>query len=267
MISHTAALVLVAAAATALAKPTVLVTGATGRTGQLLYATLKNDTRIGSVRALVRAGDGATDKARKALHCKKCDATEGIYYGDVTVMSSLSEAVAGVDTVAIAVGASPFMNKTLQRAIEFTGVENQVAALAKAASSDGGALSDKRVVLCSSMGTTDPNPAPYEGGSVLFWKLNAEAMLGSTAPLGTVIVKPCGIEGTYGRGGKQLLVGHDDSLPVMAGSISRADLAAVMAEAVATRATGLRFDLCVGDGPPTTDLGALLRDAHYPWQL
>ena len=39
--------------------PTVLVTGATGRTGLELYNQLKNDSRIGEVRALVRGGAAA----------------------------------------------------------------------------------------------------------------------------------------------------------------------------------------------------------------
>jgi len=60
------------------------------------------------------------------------------------------------------------------RAVEFDGVEHQVAALAQ---QNARALPSLRVVLCSSMGTTDPKPAPFKGGSVLFWKLNAEAFL------------------------------------------------------------------------------------------
>ena len=154
-------------AATSTSALDVLVTGATGRTGKLLYMQLKNDTRVDTVRALVRAGAGAKDKAKKALNCKACDASEGIFYGDVTDVTSLTAAVTGVSTIAIAVGASPFMNASLQRAIEFGGVEKQVAALANAP----GELSTKSVVLCSSMGTTDPSPKPYEGGSLLFWKL------------------------------------------------------------------------------------------------
>ena len=39
-----------------------------------------------------------------------------------------------------------------------------------------------------------------------------QAFLGSSG-VGSAIVKPCGIEGTYGRGGKELQVGHDDELP------------------------------------------------------
>lgn len=241
-------------------KPTVVVTGATGGTGRLLYSALQADPRIGEVRALVHAGPGAEAKAARALNCSACDASEGVYYGDVTQPASLTPAFAGADTVAIAVGATAGMNRSLQEAIEFKGVEHQTAALA----ASGAARGALRVVLCSSMATTNPHPLPFEGGALLFWKLNAEAFVAASG-IGSVIVKPCGIEGAYGRGGKQLLVGHDDELSVLAGAISRADLAAVMAEAVARRSAGLRFDLCVGRGAPTTDLGALLESAAYPW--
>ena len=129
------------------------------------------------------------------------------------------------------------------RAVEFDGVENQAAALANQATD----LSSVRVVLCSSMETTDPKPLPFMGGPVLFWKLNAEAFLGSSA-IGSAIVKPCGIEGTYGRRGKHLNVGHDDKLVGTGhGAISRADVAAVMVEAVVQRSKDLRFDICVGE--------------------
>ena len=99
----------------------------------------------------------------------------------------------------------------------------------------------------------------------MFWKLNAEAFLGSSG-IPSTIVKPCGLEATYGRGGKELLVGHDDNLPRDGNAmISREDTAAVMLEAVASRASGLRFDLCVGNGAPTTNLPKLLDDARYKW--
>merc|ERR1719213_954903 len=112
------------------------------------------------------------------------------------------------------------------------------------------------------MMTTNPHPLPFEGGPVLFWKLNAEAFVAAHA-IPSTIVKPCGIEGTYGRGGKELVVGHDDELK-MAGAISRADVAAIMAEAVVQRSAGLRFDVCVGTGSPTTDLAELLESTKYP---
>ena len=49
------------------------------------------------------------------------------------------------------------------------------------------------------------------------------------------------------------------------GAISREDLAAVMVQAIIDRDASLRFDLCVGDGAPTTDLAALLESARNVW--
>eukprot|EP00966_Prymnesium_polylepis_P245346 5675846-Prymnesium_polylepis.1 len=83
----------------------VLVTGAAGRTGLLLYKYLKADPRVAEVRALVYgSGSGSPDQRKRAaaaLNCSNCGAAEGIYYGDVTVPSSLTAAFTGVDTVAI----------------------------------------------------------------------------------------------------------------------------------------------------------------------
>ena len=108
---------------------TVLVTGATGRTGKLLYAQLKARSDIAEVRALVRASANATNKARATLNCTKCDASEGVFYGDVTIPSTLEEPMVGVDTVAITVGVGPSAenskNETFLKSVEFTGVENQ----------------------------------------------------------------------------------------------------------------------------------------------
>ena len=75
------------------------------------------------------------------------------------------------------------------------------------------------------------------GGRLLWYPES----IGSSA-IGSAIVKPCGIEGTYGRGGKHLNVGHDDKLVGTGhGAISRADVAAVMVEAVVQRSKDLRF--------------------------
>ena len=43
----------------------------------------------------------------------------------MTVPSSLEDAMAGVDTVAITVGVRESANKSLVKAVEFIGVENQ----------------------------------------------------------------------------------------------------------------------------------------------
>ena len=120
-----AAFGVVCAAAAPTGTRSVLVTGASGRTGKLLYAQLKarNDMKV---KALVRASADAKDKARTALNCTKCDASEGIFYGDVTIPSSLTASMAGVDTLAICVGVGETFNKTIMKGVEFIGVENQV---------------------------------------------------------------------------------------------------------------------------------------------
>ena len=69
----------------------VIVTGATGRTGKILYKYLKADPRVGEVRALVYGAAGGSPDDRKkaaaALGCSLCDSTEGVYYGECDVMS------------------------------------------------------------------------------------------------------------------------------------------------------------------------------------
>ena len=162
------------------------------------------------------------------------------------------------------------------RDVEYLGVINQVAALTNATTNDAArALPELRVVLISSMGTTDPNPAPYEGGPVLFWKLNAEAFLGSAASskLRTTAIKPCGlVDGKPGTA--QLLASPaTDALlsTCMPPMISRADVARVSIAALDAKAEALpqRFDLCSrATGTPTPDsgLGALLQGAQWSWK-
>jgi hypothetical protein len=124
---------------------------------------------VGEVRALVRN----ITRARLLLNCSACNASDGIFVGDVTDPATMTAAFDGVDTVAIAVGVGGGASASLQKAVEFSGVENQVTALThNRTAADVGAL---RVVFCSSMGTTNPHPPSFEGGPVLFWKLNAEA--------------------------------------------------------------------------------------------
>ena len=246
-------------------KQTVLVTGATGRTGSHLYKRLVADG-VYNVRAFVR--DVA--KARKELGCKKCDPSEGIFVGNVSDDSALRSAAHGTSAVAIAVGIGGNATQAETKAVEYTGVQKQVAALAQQSNVAAiGGLAKLRVVLCSSMGTLDPSPPPYEGGSVLFWKLNAEAFIAASG-LSFAVVKPCGLLSLPG-GHAKLLVGHDDALlattpPV----VPRDDVARVMQAALSFPADGaplgLRFDLCSKAGTPTTDLQALLKQSLYAWQ-
>lgn len=227
---------------------TVLVTGASGRTGSLVYKLLQSRENV-KVQGLVRN----VSQAREVLGCTKCDASEGIFEGDVTKPATLKPAFAGVDALAIAVGTGGSnITEEVLKAVEFMGVINSAAALA--GNNNGKPTSGKRIVLCSSMGTTDPNPAPFEGGKSLFWKLNAEAFL-ATSGMKAGVVKPCGL--SDGKGAtSELLVGHNDAMlsTVMPPMVARADVARVMVAALLETDGGLRFDLCSkASKPPTTD--------------
>merc|ERR1740117_525937 len=91
-------LTLALVASVANAQGTVLVTGAGGRTGRQVYTKLKAQGI--NVRAMVFN----ISSAKAALNCSKCDASEGIYQGDVTDPATLIAPTAGVSAVAICVG-------------------------------------------------------------------------------------------------------------------------------------------------------------------
>jgi len=250
--------------------PTVLVTGATGKTGLLVYNMLKQ--KGVSVRGLVR---NAT-KARDLLKCTKCDESEGIFVGDVTKKETLAQAMKGATALAIVTSAMPhcedFKNPTtcsypkgaFPKDVDFNGGKNQVEAFAEANNDSPG-----NVVLCSSMGTTEANSFldKLGNGMIGFFKLNEEAFIMSSGVPYT-IVKPCGLSDDE-AGKRKLTVGHDDDMHQKPPMIPRADVARVMVEALLKpeEAAGLRFDLCSStSGTPTTDISSVFNDARYPWQ-
>jgi len=249
--------------------PTVLVTGATGRTGQLVYKLLKE--KGVPVRGLVR---NAT-KARELLKCDKCDQSEGIFIGDVTQKENLAAAMDGATALAVATSAAPqckdfkdpstcsYPKGDYPVDVDFHGGKAQIEAFAKAAKGSPGP-----VVLCSSMGTTEPDGflEKLANGHIGFYKLNEESFLMSSG-LPFTIVKPCGLTDDP-AGQRELLVGHDDEMHETPPTIPRADVARVMVQALLQpeEASGLRFDLCSRSGTPTEDVAAVLRAARYPWQ-
>lgn len=257
------------AASVAAASPTVLVTGATGRTGFLLYKQLKEQGV--SVRAFVR---NAT-KARLMLNCSRCDASEGIFVGDVTKQEDLVPAVTGATALAIATSASPICPKPGDMSscyypkgaypvdVDFHGGKAQIQAFAMANRANPGI-----VVLCSSMGTTEADNFldKLGNGYISFFKLNEEAFLMSSG-IPYTIVKPCGLTDDAASQ-SELVVGHDDDTHENPPVISRADVARVMAEAALhpELSRNLRFDLCSRPGPATTDVSSILKAARYPWQ-
>jgi|EP00927_Polykrikos_kofoidii_P029081 nucleoside-diphosphate-sugar epimerase len=252
-------------AVAAAGSPVVLVTGATGRTGSLVYTLLKK--RGVTVRALVRS----QDKARKYLNCTKCDPSEGIFVGDVTEERSLDDAMRG--TTALVIGASAVAHCGQDGCaypkggypidVDFNGGKAQIEAFAK-----HGAGSKGNVVLCSSMGTTVPDSFldKFGHGQILFYKLNEEAFLMSSG-IPFTIVKPCGLVNDA-PSEKELVVGHDDDMHLNPATVTRGDVARVMVEAVLKpdEASGLRFDLCSKSGTPTADVGKVFEAARFPWQ-
>ncbi len=158
-----------------------------------MYLQAKADKRIGEVRALIRN----VTNAREVLKCDKCDASEGIFLGDVTNTTTLLPAALGADSLAIAVGTGQgaseghtrtkhtharthssvhtHANQDLMKAVEWKGVINSVTgvhniykykpvtnsnhiALAQPANLQKFGLANLRVAFVSSFGTTTPNP-------------------------------------------------------------------------------------------------------------
>jgi|ERR1711934_18920 len=245
-----------------IANRTVVVTGATGRSGSKTYQLLKQQGA--TVRALVRN----ITNAREILGCTKCDASEGIFVGDITVRESLMPIMDGADALIITTGRS---GKEKAKDILFDGVENQVAAFL---SSPGPEPKDRHVSLISMMETTlldtfwNKILAKVWGGwQVGFYSLNGEAFL-MNAAVPFTIVKCCGLDETSG-GGKKLLVGHDDKSWSFkdAHSVSRHDVAQVLAAAAMNpnMSGGLRFDFCSEAGTPPSSAMEVLKNAMYPW--
>lgn len=236
----------------------VLVTGATGRMGSLMYKELQG-SGLGKVRALTHSAD----HARSVLGCTACDESEGIYVGDVTNASTLPNAFKGVDTLVIAVGAHGNEDDKTIEAIEWTGVQNQMKALLE------GGKDGKRMLLFSSMSTT---PAKQHN-KVLFYKAKAEAYIVQQGVPFT-IVKPCGLSEDEASQ-RKILIGHDDTEDWFQNGfymIPRSDVVTVAAAALTTPPTDkVRFDICAqlpGSGSLDKDnLAEVLKEAgEQPWQ-
>lgn len=260
------ALALLLGLGTVAAQQPIVVTGATGKTGQLLYKQLKD--RNLPVRALVRN----VTKARELLGCTACDASEGIFIGDVTEKASLAAVMEGAGSLAIVTSSMPSCSGSPPKCVypkgaypvdvDFNGGKAQVEAFAEARKAAG----PGHVVLCSSMGTTEPDSFldKLGNGNIGFFKLNEEAALMS-AGMPFTIVKPCGLLDTPG-GQNQLVVGHDDEIKLQPPTVARADVARVMLEALLqpSQSRNLRFDLCSKAGTPTTDFAGLFNSARWP---
>jgi nucleoside-diphosphate-sugar epimerase len=250
-----------------LAKP-IVITGATGRTGTLLYNELKKQGK--QVRGFVRSAKKARDK----LGCDKCDESEGIFVGDIRDKTSMTKAMTGAGVLVMLTASSfhcdPFplctySNGSYPLDIDWHGAKNTMEAFAETAGI-------KPVVYLSAMSTTEPDNMfdKIDNGQSMFYKLNFEAELMSSG-LPFTIAKPCGL-GTGKGHNATITVGHNqDLLKEKHTNIEREDLARVLSTAARYPylAKNLRFDICAKVGASTTDIGipSLFRAARRPWQL
>lgn len=251
----------VSAAMADLAPSTVLVTGAGGRAGQIVYKKLKERSEQYVARGLVR-----TEESKE-----KIGGADDVFVGDIRDAGSLVPAIQGVDALVILTSAVPkmkpgfdpskgerpefyFEDGAYPEQVDWIGQKNQIDA-AKAAGV-------KQIVLVGSMGGTDlNNPLNSLGnGNILVWKRKAEQYLADSGVPYTII-RAGGLQDKEG-GIRELLIGKDDELlKTDTRTIARADVAEVCLQALQFEEAKFKaFDLSSkpeGAGTPTKDFKAL----------
>ncbi len=188
----------------------VLVAGGTGRTGRFVVEDL---IRSGvQVRGLTRSPDRAKERAPDAEWVE----------GDVRDPSSLVAAFQDVDRVISVLGATETTGPNSPEAVEYQGNVN----LIDLAKSNGA----KQLVMITSLsaGRVDSEPELAERFRGMGWKNKAEHYLRDSG-LPYTIVGPGGLR-DY-EGGTQGIQFQPET-QIKTGVISRADVGAVMAEAI-----------------------------------
>ncbi|KAI0512135.1 hypothetical protein KFK09_012771 [Dendrobium nobile] len=244
-----------------LVRSTVLVTGAGGRTGQIVYKKLKERTENYIARGLVR-----TEESKE-----KIGGADDVFVADIRDAQSIVPAIQGIDALIILTSSVPkmkpgydpsqggrpefyFEDGAYPEQVDWVGQKNQIDA-AKAAGV-------KQIVLVGSMGGTDLNhPLNSLGnGNILVWKRKAEQYLADSGVPYTII-RAGGLQDKDG-GLRELLVGkNDELLKTETRTIARADVAEVSIQALQFEEAKFKaFDLASkpeGTGTPTTDFKAL----------
>ncbi|KAJ8754052.1 hypothetical protein K2173_001950 [Erythroxylum novogranatense] len=241
--------------------PTVLVTGAGGRTGSIVYKKLKERSDQYVARGLVRTQESK----------EKIGGAEDVFVGDIRDAESIIPAVQGIDTLIILTSAVPKMKPgfdpsqggrpefyyedgAFPEQVDWIGQKNQIdAAMASGV---------KQIVLVGSMGGTNPDhPLNRLGnGNILIWKRKAEQYLADSG-IPYTIIRAGGLLDKDG-GIRELLVGKDDELlQTDTKTIPRADVAEVCIQALQYEEAKFKaFDLASkpeGTGTPTKDFKAL----------
>ncbi|RDX71171.1 putative protein, chloroplastic, partial [Mucuna pruriens] len=167
---------------------TVLVTGAGGRTGQIVYKKLKERPNQYVARGLVR-----TEESKQNI-----GAADDVFVGDIRDAGSIVPAIQGIDALIILTSAmvriKPGFDPTKEKRpkyyfedgaypeqVDWIGQKNQIDA-AKAAGV-------KQIVLVGSMGGTDVNHPVNRmcKGNILVWKRKAEQYLADSGIPYTII--------------------------------------------------------------------------------
>lgn len=286
------------ASAEVLATPMrVMVTGAGGRTGALVFEKLRARPEAFAPVGLVRSKKAAARLQKAGATSAQTIRSDVMSYGEMT----WAMAGARVDALVICTSAVPIIKKRsivkmmvkklLRRPagrpefrfppngtpeeVDYYGLLAQVAA-AKAAGV-------KHVVLCSSMGGTDRanflntigvRPSDGTGGEILLWKRKGEKALKASG-LAYTIVHPGGLLDEAG-GKRRIVAAVDDTLlKRTVRSIPRADVAEVLVQALTCdKARNCAFDIVsdpAGEGEPTTDFkafyGEIARGPAYDYAM
>ncbi|XP_065853049.1 uncharacterized protein At5g02240-like [Euphorbia lathyris] len=239
---------------------TVLVTGAGGRTGSIVYKKLKERSDEYVARGLVRSEESK----------EKIGGAEDVFVGDIRETDSIIPAIQGIDALIILTSAVPkmkpgfdpsqgrpeffFDDGAYPEQVDWIGQKNQIDA-AKSAGV-------KQIVLVGSMGGTNLNhPLNSLGnGNILVWKRKAEQYLADSG-IAYTIIRAGGLQDKDG-GVRELIVGKDDELLLTeTRTIARPDVAEVCLQALKFEEAKFKaFDLASkpeGTGTPTKDFKAL----------
>ncbi len=217
----------------AVARPIVLVAGATGRTGREVLRVLAEDTGL-AIRAMSRSASAAGSGADPGIEW---------VVADVTQPETLGAALDRVEYVICTIGATERSGPNGPEFVDYGGVVNLTDA-ARAANV-------RQLVLVSSMGAGGGGGLVawilnLIGGDILEWKAKGEAYLRESGVPYT-IVRPGGLsDGEGGQTGIAVQQGDQGM-----GSITRADVAKILVATLGNpRTLNTTFEIKADDELP-----------------
>jgi len=254
----------------------VAVTGAGGQTGQHAFRKM-----LSRPEDFVPVGIVRSESSRSAL-IETGIPPESVVVADVTDADAISKAMKECEASALIIATSakpaPSGETTEEGRPIFSfpnGQPEQVDWLGQKAQIDAAKMCgpDTHVVICSSMGGTDPSnmlnalgretlpDGSTKGGNILLWKRKAEKYLMDSG-LPYTVVHPGGLLNEAG-GKRRIIIGVDDNRDEGERSIPREDVAEVLVQALLVPGyRGRSFDIrsfAEGEGGAvTTDFAALL---------